>query len=583
MRRALAAAQAAAAVSDHPRYDQVFDVFAEGGGLWIVSELVVGRPLAALLAEHTLSPHRAAEVAADVLTALSALHAQGWIHRNITARTVLVCEDGRAMLTGLASGAAEEALCGYDPTPPPEDGPGGPGGPGAPGGPDGPGGFDGGRGPGVRAVPRASTVVRALPGGGPTALVTTAVPAGRTAVVPAVRPAPRAWRPRPVRAPRVRGVPRTPVPSPVPIHTAPSGDRPRPPPAGPRPPPTWTASGPRTGPAPGQRSGRATPRTRPGPGAGRPYRGHPGRGRGRCRPGVLRLRRRPCRRPRRARHRHRPVGLRTGRARGPRPGGWRGRRPPPRGRTGAGLRPGRPRGPVRRGRQAAPLPCDRRLLGRRPCGGPRPDPAPGPAPGPSAVRPAGAGRQRDRRPRTTGTVRGRRGPRGFPGRGGQRHGGGTGPARSRAPGRRPGPRRARRPRSRSRRARRRRSRLRRTGGLRTGRHRPGPRRARRQHPRSRRPGPHGDRARRPGRCRPRFRGARFRWAPVAGRRARPGVRRDVRTAPGRTARRPRAGGVELARQYGTARAPGRAPGLPRRRTAGRRKAGALRAPPRGRR
>ncbi|WP_218109186.1 protein kinase, partial [Streptomyces fradiae] len=147
VRRALAAAQAAAAVSDHPRYDQVFDVFAEGGGLWIVSELVVGRPLAALLAEHTLSPHRAAEVAADVLTALSALHAQGWIHRNITARTVLVCEDGRAMLTGLASGAAEEALCGYDPTPPPEDGAGGPGGPGVPGGPDGPGeGFDGGPG-----------------------------------------------------------------------------------------------------------------------------------------------------------------------------------------------------------------------------------------------------------------------------------------------------------------------------------------------------------------------------------------------------------------------------------------------------
>ncbi|WP_307847619.1 protein kinase, partial [Streptomyces sp. F63] len=146
VRRALAAARAAAAVPDHPRYDQVFDVFAEGGGLWIVSELVVGRPLAALLAEHTLSPHRAAEVAADVLTALSALHAQGWIHRNITARTVLVCEDGRAVLTGLASGAAEEALCGYDPTPPPADGPGGPDGPGDAGG--GPGGFGGPGGPG---------------------------------------------------------------------------------------------------------------------------------------------------------------------------------------------------------------------------------------------------------------------------------------------------------------------------------------------------------------------------------------------------------------------------------------------------
>ncbi|WP_037889400.1 protein kinase [Streptomyces sp. NRRL S-87] len=120
VRRALEAAQAAARIPDHPRLDQVFDVFAEGGSLWIVSELVVARPLAALLADRPLSPYRAAEVAADVLTALRALHAHGWVHRNITMRTVLVCEDGRVVLTGLAAGAAEEALCGYDPVPPPD-------------------------------------------------------------------------------------------------------------------------------------------------------------------------------------------------------------------------------------------------------------------------------------------------------------------------------------------------------------------------------------------------------------------------------------------------------------------------------
>ncbi|MBQ0828634.1 protein kinase [Streptomyces tagetis] len=121
VRRAVEAAQAAAAVPDHPRLDQVFDVFAEGGSLWIVSELVAARPLAALLAEEPLSPYRAAEVAADVLMALRVLHAHGWVHRNITARTVLVCDDGRVMLTGLAVGAAEETLCGYDPVPAPDD------------------------------------------------------------------------------------------------------------------------------------------------------------------------------------------------------------------------------------------------------------------------------------------------------------------------------------------------------------------------------------------------------------------------------------------------------------------------------
>ncbi|GGQ06022.1 protein kinase [Streptomyces mutabilis] len=125
VRRAVEAAQAAAAVPDHPRLDQVFDVFAEGGSLWIVSELVAARPLAALLAEQPLTPYRAAEVASDILLALRVLHTYGWVHRNITARTVLVCDDGRVMLTGLAVGAAEEALCGYDPVPAPDDGEGG--------------------------------------------------------------------------------------------------------------------------------------------------------------------------------------------------------------------------------------------------------------------------------------------------------------------------------------------------------------------------------------------------------------------------------------------------------------------------
>ncbi|MFG3134907.1 protein kinase [Streptomyces sp. NPDC048211] len=121
VRRAIEAAQAAAQVPDHPRLDQVFDVFAEAGSLWIVSELVAARPLAALLAEHPLNPYRAAEIGSDVLTALRVLHAHGWTHRNITVRTVLICDDGRVVLTGLAAGAAEEALCGYVPVPRTDD------------------------------------------------------------------------------------------------------------------------------------------------------------------------------------------------------------------------------------------------------------------------------------------------------------------------------------------------------------------------------------------------------------------------------------------------------------------------------
>lgn len=117
VRRAVEAAQAAARIPDHPRLDQVFDVFAEAGSLWIVSEFVAATPLSELLLDGPLTPYRAAEIGADLLTALRALHAHGWTHRNVTARTVLVCDDGRVVLTGLAAGAAEEALCGYAPVP----------------------------------------------------------------------------------------------------------------------------------------------------------------------------------------------------------------------------------------------------------------------------------------------------------------------------------------------------------------------------------------------------------------------------------------------------------------------------------
>ncbi|MDQ0750719.1 hypothetical protein QF034_004950 [Streptomyces africanus] len=180
VRRAVEAAQAAAAIPDHPRLDQVFDVFAEGGSLWIVSELVAARPLAALLAEKPLTPYRAAEVASDVLMALRVLHGHGWVHRNITARTVLVCDDGRVMLTGLAVGAAEEALCGYDPVPAPAfgepgretggagtaEGVGGPGGAGGSGGVGGPGGGGAGDPEAARRAAIEAREARGLPTAG---------------------------------------------------------------------------------------------------------------------------------------------------------------------------------------------------------------------------------------------------------------------------------------------------------------------------------------------------------------------------------------------------------------------------------
>ncbi|OIV39255.1 hypothetical protein BIV57_01860 [Mangrovactinospora gilvigrisea] len=131
--RALAAARDAAEQPEHRNLVRVFDVFQESGSVQVVSELVSGaEPLGALLErEGPLTPYRAAEVAADLLEALRAVHAGGRVHRNLSPWTVLVCADGTAMLGGAAEGAAQEATCGGGGVrvgpPPAEDGDGGTG------------------------------------------------------------------------------------------------------------------------------------------------------------------------------------------------------------------------------------------------------------------------------------------------------------------------------------------------------------------------------------------------------------------------------------------------------------------------
>ncbi|MFC1409075.1 hypothetical protein ACEZCY_11750 [Streptacidiphilus sp. N1-12] len=107
------AAFVAETVPDHPRLSQVFQVLDEGGYLWVVGEAVPGVTLRTLLERGgPLSPYRAAEMAYDLVTALRAVHAAGLVHGNVTPDTVLVCDDGTALLGGLVAGVAQEALCG---------------------------------------------------------------------------------------------------------------------------------------------------------------------------------------------------------------------------------------------------------------------------------------------------------------------------------------------------------------------------------------------------------------------------------------------------------------------------------------
>lgn len=103
-------AQAAANLS-HPNIVPVFDWGEENGTYFIVMELVEGTSLAGLLREHrTMSPHRAAELVAQVAAALAQAHRSGVVHRDVKPGNILLTEEGQVKVTdfGIAQAVSTE-------------------------------------------------------------------------------------------------------------------------------------------------------------------------------------------------------------------------------------------------------------------------------------------------------------------------------------------------------------------------------------------------------------------------------------------------------------------------------------------
>ena len=97
--RTMREARAAAALQ-HSAVVQVYDVVHENGRPWIVMELLDARSLADMVIEDgPVAPRVVAKIGIALLGALEVAHAHGVLHRDVKPANVLICSDGRCVLT----------------------------------------------------------------------------------------------------------------------------------------------------------------------------------------------------------------------------------------------------------------------------------------------------------------------------------------------------------------------------------------------------------------------------------------------------------------------------------------------------
>jgi eukaryotic-like serine/threonine-protein kinase len=97
----------AAAALNHPNIVGVFDIGAAEGSFYIVSELVSGETLAALLERGPLPIKKLLDIAAQIADGMAAAHTARITHRDLKPANIMIAEDGRAKI--LDFGLARQA------------------------------------------------------------------------------------------------------------------------------------------------------------------------------------------------------------------------------------------------------------------------------------------------------------------------------------------------------------------------------------------------------------------------------------------------------------------------------------------
>ena len=88
----------AAAALNHPGVVSIFDVGLDGDVTYVVSELLEGETLRALLARGKMSRKRAGDLASQMASGMAAAHHKGIIHRDLKPENVFITHDGRAKI-----------------------------------------------------------------------------------------------------------------------------------------------------------------------------------------------------------------------------------------------------------------------------------------------------------------------------------------------------------------------------------------------------------------------------------------------------------------------------------------------------